>query len=95
MSWRVWVLIVNYCDVLRQESGFSQFSFPKFPQLYPSLPFNSPFSSFPFLSSPKSMAQKTIYPHVNEENPFSIRHYFDVPGAHDTILKRIQSRLKG
>jgi hypothetical protein len=45
--------------------------FPKFPQLFQSSPFNSPFSSFPFLSPPKSMAQKNIYPHVTWENPLS------------------------
>jgi hypothetical protein len=33
--------------------------------------FNSPFSSLPFLSPPKWMAQNKIYPHVTLENPLS------------------------
>jgi hypothetical protein len=44
----------NNALLVSDENGFSPFFFPKFLQLFQSLPFNSSFSSFYFLSHPKS-----------------------------------------
>jgi hypothetical protein len=51
--------------------------FFKFLQLFQSSLFDSPFSSFPFLSPPKSMTKKEIYPHVTWEKPLSFETYWD------------------
>jgi hypothetical protein len=62
-----------FYQVILPENGFFPFIFPHVPQFVQSSPFNSPFSSFPFLFPPKSMAKNKIYPKVtwDWENPFS------------------------
>jgi hypothetical protein len=57
--------------VVWNENEFSPFFFLKFLQLFQYSPFNSYFSSFPFLSPLKSMTKKEIYPRVTWEKPLS------------------------
>jgi polyferredoxin len=60
---------------LNPERGFSQFLFFQFSQFLPSLPFNSLFFSFSFLSHHKPMARIKLFSSCNGENHFLLNPY--------------------
>jgi hypothetical protein len=59
--------------IVPNKNEFSPFILSHVPQFVQSPPFNARFSSFPFLSPPKSMAKNKIYPKVTWGNPFSFQ----------------------